>query len=408
MLGEERIDMKQKIEQIYPEIVKLRRYLHQHPELSYQEEMTASLVANRLEELGLEVKTRVGGLYGVTGLLRGSKSGPTVALRADLDALPIQDAKQTDYQSTVPGVMHACGHDGHTSILLGVAEVLTGMKEEIEGQVLFVFQPAEEVPPGGAIAMVQAGVMGEVDGVFGLHLWAPYPTGMIGIRSGELMAAADNFTVEIQGKGGHGGMPHQTTDPIVVASHLVIQLQSIVSRQIDPQKVAVISVCKIEAGDSHNVIPDTCKILGTVRTFDVDVRDFIIERMKDVCEGISKVFGADCKLSYQFGYPAVINHPDPTELVCQVAADIVGSQGVKQVTPITGGEDFSYFLQQVPGAFCFVGCGNPDQYQGAHHHPNFDLDEESLKVGIELLATVALRFLQNEKAKRAISTNVLN
>lgn len=400
--------MKQLIEQMYPKVVRFRRYLHQHPELSYQEEKTAAFVANRLEEIGLEVKTQIGGLYGVTGLLRGAKSGPTVALRADLDALPIQDAKQAEYKSTVPGVMHACGHDGHTSILLGVAEILSEIRDEIEGQVLFIFQPAEEVPPGGAVAMVQAGVMDQVDGVFGLHLWAPHLTGTIGVRSGELMAAADNFTIEIQGKGGHGGMPHQTTDPIVVASHLVIQLQSIVSRQIDPQKVAVISVCKIEAGDSHNVIPDTCKILGTVRTFDVGVRDFIIERMNDACEGISKVFGANCKLSYQYGYPAVINHPEQAELVRQVAADIVGHQEVKEVAPITGGEDFSYFLQQVPGAFCFVGCGHPDQYQGAHHHPGFDLDEESLKVGMELLATVAIRFLQNEKAKRVISKNVSN
>lgn len=400
--------MKQKIEQIYPEIVKLRRYLHQHPELSYQEEKTAALVANRLKELGLEVKTRIGGLHGVTGLLRGSKPGPTVALRADLDALPIQDAKQTDYQSTVSGVMHACGHDGHTSILLGVAEILTEMRDELEGQVLFLFQPAEEVPPGGAIAMVQAGVMDQVDGVFGLHLWAPHPIGTIGIRAGELMAAADNFTIEVQGKGGHGGMPHQTTDPIVVASYLVIQLQSIVSRQIDPQKVAVISVCKIEAGDSHNVIPDTCKILGTVRTFDSEVRDFIVERINDVCEGVSKTFGANCKFSYQYGYPAVINHPEQAELVRQVAADLVGHQGVKAVAPITGGEDFSYFLQQVPGAFCFVGCGHPDLYQGAHHHPDFDLDEDSLKIGMELLATVAVRFLQNENAKRASSISVSN
>ncbi|MDQ0417714.1 amidohydrolase [Croceifilum oryzae] len=393
--------MKQMIEKVYPKIVGIRRYLHQHPELSYQEEQTAALVAKHLEDIGLEVKTQVGGLHGVTGYLRGSKPGPTVALRADMDALPIEDAKDSVYRSTVPGVMHACGHDGHTATLLGVAEILSEMRDEIEGQVLFIFQPAEESPPGGAIAMVQDGVVDQVDGIFGLHLWATYPTGTIGTRSGELMAAADNFTIEIQGKGGHAGIPHHCIDPIVIASHLVIQLQSIVSRQIDPQKAAVISVCKIEAGDSHNVIPDTCRILGTVRTFDVAVRDKIVERLGHMCEGIGKSFGAECKLTYQTGYPAVVNHPEPTELVRSIAVDVVGKQGFIEMEPIAPGEDFSYFLQKVPGSFFFVGCGNFEQYQGSHHHPHFDIDEESMKIGMELLATVALRFLQKEAKNRA-------
>ncbi|SFX45111.1 amidohydrolase [Thermoactinomyces sp. DSM 45891] len=395
--------MKQMIEKIYPKIVGIRRYLHQHPELSYHEEQTAALVTKHLTELGLEVKTRVGGLHGVTGFLRGSKPGPTVALRADMDALPIEDAKNSVYRSTVPGVMHACGHDGHTATLLGVAEILSEMRDEIEGQVLFIFQPAEEVPPGGAFAMVQEGVVDQVAGIFALHLWATSPTGTIGTRSGELMAAADNFTIEIQGKGGHAGIPHQCVDPIVIASHLVIQLQSIVSRQIDPQKAAVISVCKIEAGDSHNVIPDSCLILGTVRTFDMAVRDSIVEKLDHMCQGIGKSFGAECKLTYVNGYPAVVNHPEATELVRSIALDVVGQQGLVETEPIAPGEDFSYFLQKVPGAFCFVGCGNPEQYFGSHHHPHFDIDEESMKIGMELLANLALRFLDKESSRAELA-----
>lgn len=390
-------NVKQTIEEIYPQIVEIRRYLHKNPELSYQEEKTALFVAEQLRSLGLEVKTHVGGVYGVTGTLRGAKPGPTVALRADMDALPIQDGKKVEYRSQNDGVMHACGHDGHTAILLGVAKLLVQLKEQIEGQVLFIFQPAEEVPPGGAIAMVNAGVLEGVDAIFGLHLWAPHSVGTIAVKSDELMAAADNFTITIQGKGGHGGMPHFSVDPIVVASHLVIQLQSIISRQVDPLQPAVISVCKIEAGDSFNVIPDQCRLMGTVRTFDKQVRDSIVERIQKIAHGVGEAFGATCILDYNYGYPAVINDKEQTELLQEVAKEIVGEEKVLSFVPVTGGEDFSYYLERIPGAFCFVGSASACTYQGSHHHPRFDIDEESLKVGMELLAKLAIQYLQRKQ-----------
>ena len=382
--------MKERLDRLFPLMKKWRRHFHQYPERSFQERETSEKVAGYLKSLNLEVKTGVGG-YGVTGFLKGKGEGPTVALRADMDALPIQDEKTCEYRSTVPGVMHACGHDGHMAMLMGAAALLSELREELRGNVLFLFQPAEELVPGGAKAMIEAGVLEGVDVIYGAHLWTPLPLGTVGSRPGVLMAAADAFRIEIKGRGGHAGLPHESVDAVQIAAHLVVHLQSIISREVNPLEPAVISVGMIQAGQTFNVIAEHCRLEGTVRTFNEEVRRLIVRRMKEVTESTCRMYGADCEFYYEWGYPAVSNESRPARELMDEARKIDGVSCVKEMEPLMAGEDFSYYLKERPGAFCFIGAGNEQDFRYPHHHPMFDFDERAMKIGVELFMRLALR-----------------
>lgn len=372
---------------LHQKMVERRRHLHQHPELSFQERETSQWVSERLRELGVSVTEGVGG-NGAVGRIRGAHPGPTVAFRADMDALPIQDEKEVPYRSRVPKVMHACGHDGHTTMVLGLAEILQSNLDEVRGEVVLLFQHAEEQTPGGAIAMIEDGCLEGVEVIFGVHLWTPLPTGQVGVCSGPAMAATDRFEVDIVGAGGHGGFPHQTVDAVVVAAKAILDLQLLVSRYVDPLESAVVSVGKIGAGSSFNVIAERATFEGTVRTLSEETRSLIERKMEQIIEGVCVGTGASYDLRYQRGYPTLVNHPEETDVVRR-AVEGSGECTLVEMKPIMGGEDFAYYLQEVPGCFFFVGAGNQDK--GAvypHHHPKFDFDEDALSVGVEaLLAT---------------------
>jgi amidohydrolase len=399
--------MKQRIEELFPQVVAWRRTFHQYPEVSFHEIETSKRVAAHLESLGLEVRTGVGG-GGVTGLLRGHHHGPTIALRADMDALPIQDEKTCSYRSRIPGVMHACGHDGHMAMLMGAASILTTMKAQLYGNILFIFQHAEETLPGGAKSMIQAGVLEGVDAIYGIHLWSPLPTGYLSFRAGPMLASSDVFKVNIIGKGGHGGLPHTTTDAIAVASHAIVNIQSIISRQIDPVRSAVISIGSIHGGEASNVISDSCEWKGTVRAFAPDIREFLLRRIKEVVHDTCHMYGASYEIEIRKGYPPLITNPLETARLRKVGASIVGIEKVEEMDPLMGGEDFAYYLNEIPGTFCFVGAGNEMRgITAPHHHSHFDVDEEAMKVGLELLVKGALQYLYEssyEKNKPTLLT----
>lgn len=379
-----------RIKELYPEMIEWRRYLHRHPELSYQEERTSAFVADKLEEFGIKVRRNIGG-FGVVGDLDGHRPGPRVALRADMDALPIQDEKGCEYSSGVPGVMHACGHDGHMAALLGAAKLLAETRNEWAGSIRFIFQPAEELSPGGAAPMVRAGVLDGVDAVYGVHLWTPFPVGSVFTRSGPLMAAADEFVIDIIGKGGHGGLPHDTVDSLVVGAHLVVNLQSIVSRNLNPVEPGVISVGSFHAGTGFNVIAEKTRLNGTVRSFSREIRTLAQERVAKVVADTCSMFEASYDLDYKLGYPPVVNHKEETDRVMRVGASLFGPDTMQESPLIMAGEDFAYYLEKVPGCFIFVGAGNPEAgIEAPHHHPKFDIDERSMLQAATLLAGVAL------------------
>lgn len=390
-------DLSAKLGLLFPDMVAWRRHLHRHPELSYEERHTSVFVAERLAEWGAAVRTNVGG-YGVEGTIHGSLPGPVVALRADMDALPIQDEKSCEYASTVPGVMHACGHDGHTAALLAVAKLLADHRESLAGTVKLLFQPAEELSPGGAAPMIADGALDGVDAVYGVHLWTPFPSGSVYSAPGAIMAAADEFTIRITGRGGHGGLPHETVDSIVVGAHLVVNMQSIVSRSIDPTQPCVVSVGKFIAGNGFNVIAESCYINGTVRSFDVGVRDRIVERLRQICAQTGEMFGADILLDYKPGYPPVVNDEAETERFFRVAGGLFGADKTHRSPLIMAGEDFAYYLNRVPGCFMFVGAGNKEAgITAPHHHPKFDIDESSMLQAAVLLASMALDYLEGNR-----------
>lgn len=369
-----------RLEELYPELVEFRRDLHMYPELSFQEEDTPRKVADFLTNLGLEVKTGVGE-RGVVATLRGGKMGKTVAFRADFDALPIQDEKEVDYKSRIPGVMHACGHDIHTAALLGVAKVLSEVKDKLEGNVVFIHQFAEEVIPGGAKSMIQDGCLDGVDTIYGAHVASHLPYGTIGMKEGHLMAAGDRFEIDILGVGGHGATPELTVDSLIVGSQLVLNLQQIVSRRVDPLKPAVVTVGSFNSGDAYNVIANKATIRGTVRTFDEDVRDLIEESIGQIAKSTCEGAGATENYLYERGYPAVWNHPNETKRVEELAKILIGEENVQKVTAHMGMEDFSYYLQKVPGTFFWVGGRNDDlKAVYPHHHPKFNVDERSMLI----------------------------
>ena len=377
------------------QVVLDRRHLHAHPELGMQEFETSKFVANRLRELGLEVTTGIA-TTGVVGLLRGGRPGKTVLLRADMDALPIDEQNEVAYKSLTSGVMHACGHDGHTAILLNAARVLTERRHTLSGNVKFLFQPCEERPPGGAKPMIAEGVLENphVDAVFGLHLAQEMPVGTISAQTGPIMAAADDFHLEITGKGGHAAYPHLCVDAALIAAQVLVALHAIVSREVKPTEPAVITVGMIQAGSAPNVIPGTALLRGTVRTFDKDLRQSLAKRVEEVAVNVASAMRGEAVCTYVFGYPATVNESTMTDLVAGVAADIVGADRILTRDQAMGGEDFSYFLEQRPGCFFNLGTRNEDRgLIWGHHHPRFDIDEAALPVGINMFVGIVEKYL---------------
>jgi amidohydrolase len=381
------------------QVVLDRRHLHAHPELGFQEHETSRFVAERLRALGLEVRMGVAET-GVVALLHGGRPGKTVLLRADMDALPIDEQNDVPYKSQTPGVMHACGHDAHTAILLNAARLLAERREHLAGTVKFVFQPCEEVPPGGAIRMIEAGVMEEpkVDAAFGLHLMQAAPAGTILAQPGPHMAASDRFRIEIRGKGGHAARPHLCVDAALITAQVLVALHEIVAREIEPGEPAVLTVGMIQAGTVANVIPDTGLLEGTVRTFDRDVQDYIARRIEEIATGVAQAMRAEAVVAYQRGYPILYNDPAMTEVVLSVAREVVGPERVLPVEQMTTGEDFGRFLERVPG--CFFRLGTRNEARGlvyGHHHPRFDIDESALPVGVEMVARLVERYLAGDE-----------
>ncbi|GAB6099928.1 amidohydrolase [Halanaerocella petrolearia] len=380
------------IENSEEELISLRRKLHQYPELGFKETKTSQLVADFLIDLGLEVD-RVA-KTGVVGLL-DCGAGPTIALRADMDALPIPEQTEVSYKSKVDGVMHACGHDGHTAILLETAKVLSQIKDQLSGKIKFIFQPAEE-GPGGALPLVETGVLSSppVDNIFGLHINNELPTGVIGLHSEVVSAAADEINLTILGKSGHASTPHQGVDAIVVASQVITSLQNIISRQTDPHQIAVINLGTINGGYRRNVIADKVEITGTVRTTNPELREKMPTRIEELVSGVTKSQGASYKLDYDFGYPVLINS---NALVDELEETINSISYVDKLEymshPSLGAEDFAYYLQQVPGIFFRLGAAKKEKDYYSAHHPKFSFDEEALKVGVALFVYLTLEKL---------------
>lgn len=383
-----------RLDDIYPEMVEIRRDLHMHPELSFEEVRTPKFIANYLTNLGLEVETEVGG-RGVVATLIGGGSGKTVALRADFDALPIEEETDLPFKSKFKGVMHACGHDAHTAIVLSIAKVLSENRENINGNVVFIHQHAEEVAPGGAISMIEDGCLEGVDAIFAPHMENYQPIGKIAYRSGYIMAASDRFHIDVIGEGGHAAFPHDTKDALVMGAQLVCNLQQIVSRRIDPLKSAVLSIGSFHSGKGLNVIADKAYIKGTVRVFDEKVRDDIERMIEEVTEAICKTVGGSYHFSYDRGYPATWNHPNETKLLVEAAKKVVSEEDLVEIPPNMGAEDFAYFLQKIPGSYVFIGSANEEV--GAiypYHHPKFTIDERAMLIASKVLTSTVMEYLK--------------
>jgi amidohydrolase len=382
------------IRHLQAQLVEWRRQFHQFPELGFQEYLTASFIDRQLQEWGIERQIGIAGT-GIVATIKSDRPGKVLAIRADMDALPIQEANQVDYRSRHQGIMHACGHDGHTAIALGTAYYLSEHRDTFSGTVKIIFQPAEE-GPGGAKPMIEAGVLKnpDVEAIVGLHLWNNLPLGTIGVRSGALMAAVECFRCNIFGKGGHGAMPHQTIDSIVLGAQIINALQTIVSRNINPIDSAVVTVGKFHGGTALNVIADSAQLEGTVRYFNPDLENTISQRIKNIINGICQSHGAQYDLDYWKLYPPTINDPRIAELVRSIALEVVETPiGVVPECQTMGGEDMSVFLQQLPGCYFFLGSANPDRDLAyPHHHPRFDFDESVLAMGVEIFVRCVEKF----------------
>ena len=382
------------VQQIAPLITEIRRTLHAYPEPGFEEVQTAQLIVDKLSGLGLEIATGIAGT-GVVATLEGARPGKTVLVRADMDALPVTEETGAPYASRREGFMHACGHDGHVAILIGLARLLAAKRDRIAGTIKFVFQPAEE-GPGGAQPMIAAGVLDhpKVDAALGFHLWNNLPVGQIGVRPGAIMAATDEIEIAVKGKGGHGAKPHLSVDAVVVAAHVVTGLQSIVSRMVNPLEPAVITIGTIHGGFRHNIIAPEVRMTGTVRTYDPALREQMPDRIERVVQGVCQALGATCSVSFNPVYPATLNDPAMTDLVRQAAAKVVGDDQVIDCEPSMGGEDMSYFLSAVPGCYFFLGSANPERgLDQPHHSPLFDFDESAMPIGVQVLQQAVFDYL---------------
>ncbi|WP_319407259.1 amidohydrolase [uncultured Desulfosarcina sp.] len=383
--------LKDQIASCKNHLIGVRRDLHRIPEVAYTEEKTSAYVADYLKREGLSVVTGIA-RTGVVGLLETGRPGPTLLIRADMDALPITEATGLPFASQHPGVMHACGHDGHTAMALVTATAMNALKDRINGTIKFVFQPAEE-GPGGALPMIEAGVMDNphVDYALGCHIWPTIPEGTIGIRSGVLMAAMFSFDITITGKGGHGAMPHLCVDALDTGCQVVAALQRIVSRQMDPLQPAVVTVGKFQAGTAFNVIPENANLCGTARTFDKTIWKRWPEIIETIVKGVCSSMGAGYEMSYEQGYPPTINDPDMADRMKRIAGEVVGVDRVVEPVKTMGGEDMAFFLERVPGCFFCLGAGN-DSYAGIHN-PRFGFNEEILLSGVETYCRAAIDLL---------------
>ncbi|NJK48415.1 amidohydrolase [Candidatus Gracilibacteria bacterium] len=393
------IDLSQirlEIRSLQSRLVAWRRRFHQRPELGFQERLTSEFISQNLTEMGIKHQTGIA-KTGIVATIEGTHPGRVLAIRADMDALPIQEANDVSYRSQHDGIMHACGHDGHTAIALGTAYYLSQHRDTFKGTVKIIFQPAEE-GPGGAKPMIEEGVLKnpDVDAIIGLHLWNNLPLGTLGVRSGALMAAVECFRARINGRGGHGAMPHQTVDSIVVSAQIINALQTIVARNVNPLDSAVVTVGEFQAGHALNVIADSAKMSGTVRYFNPALEDYIGKRIEEIIAGVCQSHGATYELEYWRLYPPTINDARMAELVRSVALDVVETPaGVVPECQTMGGEDMSFFLQEVPGCYFFLGSANPEKGLAyPHHHPRFDFDETALAMGVEMFVRCVEKFLR--------------
>lgn len=386
--------IKEQSEKLFDWLVEIRRDLHAHPEVGLQEVRTSAKIAQHLRELGLEVKTGIG-TTGVVGLLRGASPGRTIAIRADMDALPITEETGLPFASQNKGVMHACGHDGHVAMALGAARILSGLRQHIRGNVKFIMQPAEE-NYGGAKDLVNEGVLDDpkVDAIIALHLDSHEPCGKLVIKPGPMGASVDAFMISINGKGGHSSEPQDCVDPIHVAAHVIIALQTMISRTFDARDPVVLSVCSIQGGTAFNVIPESVHFGGTVRTLSKEHQKKMSEKMEQVIRGVTSTWGATCDFTYVRGALVTSNDPGMADFMKGVATEIWGTDGVIEMTkPHMGSEDYCYFLEKVPGAIGMLGARKEGRDEYPNHHPKFDFDERCLPRGAELFAAASLKFL---------------
>ncbi|WEG13659.1 amidohydrolase [Pullulanibacillus sp. KACC 23026] len=376
------------IARVKDEVVEWRRHFHQNPELSFEEVNTAQFVYEQLESFGgfqLSRPTKTS----VVARLVGSQPGKVIGLRADMDALPIQEETHLEFASKIPGVMHACGHDGHTAMLLGAAKIFSQIKDEIKGELVFIFQHAEELQPGGARELVKEGVVDEVDYIFGIHLFSTLPVGKIGLVVGPMTSNSDAFDLKITGKGGHSSQPENSIDPIVIAAQVITNLQQIVSRNIDSAERLVLSTTTLKAGTAKNIIPESVEIGGSVRSLTPEVREQAVSLMHRIIKGVTEAHGASYELDYQYGYSSVVNEESLVKVVEAVVREQLGDDFVAYGGPVMGGEDFAAYLDKAPGCFIGVGAGNPEQgFDFPHHHPRFGIDEASLEHGLRIWANL--------------------
>ncbi|MFW5787256.1 MAG: M20 metallopeptidase family protein [Halanaerobiales bacterium] len=390
--------LKNLIKRYEDEVIEIRRDLHKHPEVGFDLERTSKIIAKKLKDLDFEVKTNIA-KTGVVALLKGDKEGPTIALRADMDALPVKEQTGLSFASVEEGKMHACGHDGHTAILLGVAKVLAEIKGELSGNVKFIFQPAEE-GPGGAKPMIEEGVMSdpEVEAILGLHIWLELDAGKVGVKSGPLFASIDEVDITVKGDSSHGASPHQGVDAIAVSAELINSLQSVVSRKINPLDSAVITVGKITGGYVRNVIADEVKLEATVRSLNSKVRKKLEREIRKKVKNICLASDADYEIDYRHLYPPLHNNKKMTELLKRNAVEVMGSKNVVNIKePTMGGEDFAFFLKEVPGTFFLLGGRNKEKSISApHHNPHFTFDEDIMKDGMEIMVRSVLEYFDSQ------------
>jgi amidohydrolase len=387
-------DVKASVKEVAPQTIEWRRQIHRHPEVGFEEYKTAALVESALRDAGIEV-IRYPDSTAVVGLLRGGKPGRTIGLRADMDALPLQELADVEFKSEVPGVMHACGHDVHTAVLMGAAKILASHREDISGTIRFFFQPAEERFPGGALGMIENGAMEGVERVFALHVGNNMATGSVGVTYGFSHANCDMADIKIIGKGGHGAAPHNTIDAVVIASHVVVALQTIVSRNVGPTDSAVISVGSIQSGSIHNIIAEEAELKLTIRSLLPETRTLLQERIEGIVKGVTQAMNAAYEIKYTNGYPSLNNDAEMADLLKEVAEQVVGADNIEvRNTPMMGGEDFAYFAQKAPGALLRLGSRPVDEEVHNAHNPKFKVNEDCIPVGLEMMVSIALKALE--------------
>lgn len=384
--------LTQKLEEKEGRIIEMRRYLHAHPELSFEEEKTAQYIADFYKDVPVDkVETNYGGGNGVVVTIKGAQPGKTIAIRADFDALPITEETDVAFKSTNPGVMHACGHDGHTAYMLILAETLAELKSELKGTIRVLHQPAEEVPPGGALGMIKAGVLEGVDHIFGIHVMSNMETGKVFYRAGNTQTGRSYFKLKVQGKGGHGSSPHTANDAIVAASSFVMNVQTIVSRHINPFDTAVVTIGSFDGKGSFNVIKDAVTLEGDVRTMSDEGRAIVEEQVRQFAEGLETSFKVKSELEYANDYPVLYNDPEVTGLV-QDALEAADFAEILETAPQPPSEDFAYYLKEVPGTFFYVGAMPANGEWYPHHHPKFEINEDSLLISAKAMAAVVVKF----------------